>query len=241
MRAANIPANAGRPGPADRPGPLAPRPAAQARTAITERLAAACSRRRWRTVAAWGGAVVAALVLTVTMLHGLTTSGYVIGTTPSAQAGVLYTRALGGAAAHQPTDVIVLSSRSATVADARFRAAASQLANRVAAMPGVASVRPGLRRGSLLVSANGHAALIDLRVASDSGIEPVVQAVRAANGRDGIAVAVTGTHTLGNDLSTMSSNDLRRGEIDFGLPIALVILILVFGAVVAGLTPGPWP
>jgi putative drug exporter of the RND superfamily len=87
------------------------------------------------------------------------------------------------------------------------------------------------------VSANGHAALIDLHVASDSGIEPVVQAVRAANGRDGIAVAVTGTHTLGNDLSTMSSNDLRRGEIDFGLPIALVILILVFGAMVAGLTP----
>jgi putative drug exporter of the RND superfamily len=235
--AASTPANADRPGSADGPGLLPTQSPARARAGITERLASASSRRPWRTVAAWGGAVIACLVLTFTMLHGLSSSGYVIGTTQSAQADALYSKALGGAAAHQPTDVIVLSSSNATVADARFRAAASQLANRVAAMPGVASVRLDLRRGSPLVSANGHAALIDLRVASDSDIKPVVQAVRAANGRDGMAAAVTGAHTLGRDFSTMSSTDLRRGEIDFGLPIALVILILVFGAVVAGLTP----
>jgi uncharacterized membrane protein YdfJ with MMPL/SSD domain len=237
MRATNIPANAGRPGPAGTPGPPVPHRSAQGRPGITARLAAACSRRPWHTVGAWGGAVIASVALTVTMLHGLTTSGYVIGATQSSQAGALYAKALGGAAAHQPTDVIVLSSRTVTVTNPRFHAAASQLANRAAAMPGVTSVRLDLRRHSPLVSPGGHAALIALRVASDSDIKPVVQEVRAANGRDGIAVAVTGEHTLGNDFSTMSSIDLRRGEIDFGLPIALVILVLVFGAVVAGLTP----
>ena len=35
----------------------------------------------------------------------------------------------------------------------------------------------------------------------------------------------------------VSSSDLRHGEIDFGLPIAIVVLLLVFGAVVAGLMP----
>ena len=213
MRAADIPANTGRPGPSGAPGPLAPRPPTQGPPAITERLAAACSRRPWRTVAAWGGAVIASIVLTITMLQGLTTKGYVIGATQSSQAASLYAQALDGAAGHQPTDVIVLSSRSATVADARFRAAASQLANRVAAMPGVAIVRPGVRRSSLLVSANGHAALIDLRVASDSGIKPVVQAVRAANGRDGIAVAVTGTHTNGQSILPSLPDDSQHAVV----------------------------
>ncbi len=48
---------------------------------------------------------------------------------------------------------------------------------------------------------------------------------------------MTGDHTIGNDFSTLSSSDLRRGEVDFGLPISIVVLMLVFGAVVAGLMP----
>jgi MMPL family len=51
-------------------------------------------------------------------------------------------------------------------------------------------------------------------------------------------VAVTGDHTVGNDFTTLSASDLQHGELDFGLPIATVILLLVFGAVVAGLMPG---
>ena len=37
--------------------------------------------------------------------------------------------------------------------------------------------------------------------------------------------------------STCSQEDLENGELKFGLPAALVILLLVFGAVVAGLVP----
>ncbi len=197
----------------------------------------ASARRPWRVVAAWGAAVVVSMFCAVTLLHGLTTAGNVVGTTQSSQAGALYTKALGGAAAHQPTDVIVLSSPGATVGDPGFRAAVSMLAAHVAAMPGVANVQADLSQGSPLVSPTGHAALIDLSAATDSDIKPVVQAVRTANGRDGISVAITGEHTVNNDFATLATSDLRRGEIDFGLPIALAVLILVFGAVVAGLTP----
>jgi putative drug exporter of the RND superfamily len=133
--------------------------------------------------------------------------------------------------------VIVVSSAGITADDPGFRAAVSQLAARVAAMPGVTSVRFDLAPGSPLVSAARHAALIDLRAATDSAIKPVVQAVRAASGRDGISAAITGEHTANNDSSTLAARDLQRGELDFGLPIALVVLILVFGAVVAGLMP----
>jgi putative drug exporter of the RND superfamily len=208
-----------------------------ARAGLTERLAAASVRRPWRTLAIWGMAVVVSVILAGTVLHGLTTTGQVVGTTQSSQAEALYNRALGAAAGRQPTDVIVLSSPGATVADPGFRAATSLLADQVKTMPGVTSVQLDLGRGSPLVSADRHAALIDLRAATDADIKPVVQAVQAANGRDGMLVAITGVHTVGNDFTTLSASDLRHGEIDFGLPIALIILVLVFGAVVAGLMP----
>ena len=65
----------------------------------------------------------------------------------------------------------------------------------------------------------------------------MVKDVQAANGSGGFSVAVTGDHTVGNDFTTLSASDLQHGELDFGLPISIVILLLVFGAVVAGLMP----
>jgi RND superfamily putative drug exporter len=51
------------------------------------------------------------------------------------------------------------------------------------------------------------------------------------------AVSVTGEATLDHDFDLLSQEDLKEGELQFGLPAALIILLLVFGAVVAGLVP----
>jgi uncharacterized membrane protein YdfJ with MMPL/SSD domain len=204
---------------------------------VTGRLAAASARRPRRTLVAWGLLVLASLGLAATCLHGLTTTSQVVGATPSSRAEALYGQVTGGAAGRQPTDVIVVSSRTATASSDAFRAVVAGLAARLHADRGISDVRADLGPGSSLVSAGGHAALIELRAATDSDIKPVVAAVRAANGTGGFAVAVTGDHTIGNDFSTLSSSDLRRGEVDFGLPISIVVLMLVFGAVVAGLMP----
>jgi len=48
---------------------------------------------------------------------------------------------------------------------------------------------------------------------------------------------VTGDETLDHDFNLLSQEDLENGELKFGLPAALIILLLVFGAVVAGLVP----
>jgi putative drug exporter of the RND superfamily len=90
---------------------------------------------------------------------------------------------------------------------------------------------------SPLVSTNRHAALISLKAATDADIKPVIHAVQSASASGGFSVAITGDHTLDNDFSTLATSDLRRGELDFGLPIAIVVLLFVFGAVVAGLMP----
>ena len=218
------------PSPVSQPPPGAPR-------GLTGRLASASARRPRRALAAWGLLVLLSLGLAATSLHGLTSTSYVVGTTPSSRAEALYNRATGGSAGRQPTDVIVVSSKTATANSAAFRSVVGDLAARLRSDPGISGVRADLAPGSPLVSAGGHAALIGLRAASDADIKPVVSTVRAANGAGGFAVAVTGDHTVGNDFTTLSSSDLRHGEIDFGLPIAIVILLLVFGAVVAGLMP----
>jgi uncharacterized membrane protein YdfJ with MMPL/SSD domain len=224
------------PHPSALPGPVSQPPPAASR-GLTGRLASVSSRRPRRTLLAWGLLVLLALGLAATSLHGLTSTSHVVGTTPSSRAEALYNRATGGSAGRQPTDVIVVSSKTATASSAAFRSVVGDLAVRLRSDPGISGVRADLAAGSPLVSAGGHAALIGLHAASDADIKPVVSAVRAANGAGGFAVTVTGNHTVGNDFTTLSSSDLRHGEIDFGLPISIVILMLVFGAVVAGLMP----
>jgi putative drug exporter of the RND superfamily len=65
---------------------------------------------------------------------------------------------------------------------------------------------------------------------------PLYDVVQAEDGRDGFSVAVTGDGTWGIEARELAESDLRRGEL-IGVPIAMVVLVLVFGAVVAGLVP----
>jgi uncharacterized membrane protein YdfJ with MMPL/SSD domain len=49
--------------------------------------------------------------------------------------------------------------------------------------------------------------------------------------------AITGELTLDEDFSALSEEDLREGELFFGAPAALIVLLLVFGTVAAGVVP----
>ena len=64
---------------------------------LTQRMAAASSRRPRRTLAIWGLLLLAALVLVGTSLKGLTTTAQVVGTTQSSQAVALYNQVVGSA------------------------------------------------------------------------------------------------------------------------------------------------
>jgi RND superfamily putative drug exporter len=87
------------------------------------------------------------------------------------------------------------------------------------------------------VSPDGHSALVSLLILSDSGAGPVEQVVERANGVGGFEAGITGYRTANHDFGKQSQTDLEKGELAFGLPAALVVLLLVFGAVVAGLVP----
>ena len=71
-------------------------------------------------------------------------------------------------------------------------------------------------------------------------IEPVVELVEVADGQGGLG---RGTHrraTADRDFQELADQDLRDGELAFGLPAALVVLLLVFGLLARGAGPPTW-
>lgn len=206
---------------------------------ITERLARASAARPRRTLAAWAVAVVAALVLVVTALHGLTSNAHVVGTPESTKAAHAVAAAFPPTPAdlkRQVSDVVVVSSSRYTVDAPRFRSLVGRLVAQIRATGNVTNVRSYLDGNPELVSRDRHATLLQLEITSDSAAKPVVSVVQKADSAP-FSVTITGDHSVGSDFNTLSQRDLEHGELFFGLPAALLVLVLVFGAVVAGFVP----
>ena len=104
-------------------------------------------------------------------------------------------------------------------------------------MPGLARPRTYLDGDPSLVSDDRHATIVPLAIPDEDVAEMVIAIVERADEDAAFAVSVTGDQTLDYDFNLLSQEDLEKGELQFGLPAALIILLLVFGAVVAGLIP----
>ena len=207
---------------------------------VTERLARACAAHPRRTLMGWGVAVVVALVLVATSLHGLTSNSHVSGTPESTKAASLIAAAFPPTPAdlkRRVSDVVVVSSARYRVDSPQFRSLVSHLVQQLRATGKVINANSYLSGNRSLVSPDGHATLVQLLVGSDAAIKPVLPIVQEAGRTPGFDAAVTGDHTVANDFGTLSQRDLQHGELEFGLPAALVVLLLVFGALVAGLVP----
>ncbi len=197
---------------------------------LTERLARASARRPRRTFAFWGVAVLVALGLVATSLHGLSSQGKVVGNPESTKAKHTIARAFPGVVPSEKQDVIVVTSSRYDVGSPQFRAFGARLVAALHTTGEVRNARP------VAVSRDRHSALVSVQIRSDSGAGPVEQAVEHANG-GAFEVGITGYHSTGYDFGKQSQTDLEQGELAFGLPAALVVLVLVFGALVAGLVP----
>ena len=89
-----------------------------------------------------------------------------------------------------------------------------------------------------LLSPDRDAAVITIGMGPDAedGIKDVIDVVEQAD-EGPLEVTITGEFTADDDFLSLSNKDLKEGELFFGLPAALVVLLLVFGAVVASLVP----
>jgi RND superfamily putative drug exporter len=88
------------------------------------------------------------------------------------------------------------------------------------------------------ISVNGHAAyvLINLDMTEDQSVEAVDPIEATLHAPAGYSVALTGFGPIQKDAARISEQDLQRAE-TVSLPIAALVLILVFGSLVAGSMP----
>jgi RND superfamily putative drug exporter len=212
---------------------------------LTERLASGCAHHPWRTLLAWSGALVLALA-SVGLLLGsaLTTVGDVTAKPESVVGFDLLEERFP--ARDSVDELVVLRNEQGTVQDPGFRGRVTSLRAEIGAAEAVQDVGNPYGPGATsLVSADGRAVLLPVTMVdpdeSDAdpavGILDVIDAVETTGAQNGVSAAITGTWTLNNDFLVVSQHDLEKGELQFGLPAALIVLLLVFGAVVAALLP----
>jgi putative drug exporter of the RND superfamily len=205
---------------------------------LTERIARACAARPGRTLAAWGVALVASVFCLLFLLTGLTTEATLANNPESVRAEDL----LEGAFPPDPralvTDLAVVRSEELTVEDERFRNFVDGLIDDLRASEAVVGIRDyyGTRDPSL-ISEDRHATLLMLNIVSEEAAGDVIEIVEEADESPELSVSVAGNQVLDHDFNLLSERDLQEGELQFGLPAALIVLLLVFGAVVAGLVP----
>jgi putative drug exporter of the RND superfamily len=210
---------------------------------MTERLAVGSSRRPWRTLAGWAFALVVAIAITAAFVgDALSGDEEVTGDTEARRADELASVHFAdepGRPGRNASEVVVIRSASATVDEPRFERRVRAIAGELH-LAGATQVTTFYDAGERrLVSRDRDATgvLVALGPDAEDDIDGVVDAVQAADGRAGFDVTITGEHTLDSDFDTLAGEDLKNGELGFGLPAALIVLLIVFGSVVAGLIP----
>ncbi len=205
----------------------------------TERVARACARRPWTTLGVWLLALVVAIG-TIGALLDLTSEGEITSDPESEQAYRLIGR-------HFPPDpqaefvneLILIRSPSLNVDDLRFRSKVEAVLSEVRSSGAAHNATSVYESGDeALVSSDRRATLIPVGIGGDceGGAEQLIGIVEAADG-GAFDVKVSGECTFDRDLNQILDNDLKTGELYFGIPAALVILVLVFGALVAAVVP----
>ncbi|WP_418061303.1 MMPL family transporter [Pimelobacter simplex] len=182
----------------------------------------------WRAIGAWLAFVVVAVGLSATVsTHEVTDADYRLG--ESGRAATLMEQADLDA---PPTENVVISARAGDLDNAQARAAAADVADRMAGLDGVAGV------GDAVPSADGTALLVPVALTSDEiDAAPLLDATAAVQEEHpDLRVEQAGDVTIGDAIDERVGEDLQSAEI-VSLPITLVLMLLAFGALIAAGLP----
>ena len=205
----------------------------------TRNLARMSAEHPWRTVGLWLVALVAAGALVVTFLgDALTTEDDFTGTPESKAAGLLIDERMPATGeADEIDEVLVVRGHGLSVDDPAFRSAVEGLVASAASL-GAEAVETYYETGNEeLVSADRDTTIVPVMLAdtSDENVDQLVETVTSQSGEE-FETYITGGYTADADFRHAADEDLKTGEL-FGIGAALVVLLLVFGAVVASLVP----
>ena len=205
----------------------------------TEALARASARHPRRTVLCWLAIVVAAIAAAGMLLgSALTADSDMTNRPESLRAQALIDQRLP--AQRQAEEVVVVRSQTATAADPAFRARIARLRRSLSETGAAGAVGdPYGRGGAALVSHDRRAVMLPIVMGADpeDGVERLIAVVQRANRDAGLEASITGTYSAERDFMTVAGRDLRKGELGVGMPAALIVLVLVFGALVTAFVP----
>src|SRR5918999_5810831 len=212
-----------------------------------ESLARASSRRPWRTIGLWVVLIAAMGFVTSRFLGDVLTQEFEFTNEPeSVRAEEVIDRKFGTNGA-EDTEFVIVQSPSLTVADPSFEEAVRGLQGELATVDEEILASPPVsyydvaqqspERAAGLVSEDGRATLITVALKDTelSTIEELRGLVERERPED-FSVQIAGQGALFADFSEIAEEDLQRGE-TIGIAIALLILIVVFGSLIAALAP----
>jgi len=208
---------------------------------VVERIAGWSARHRKTALFGWLLLVVGAVMIG-NMLGTKNLNSYDPGQAGQAE------RVLARPGVVQPdSETVLIQARSGTrtvVSDPEIRRAIRQVTAALGAMPKVATgiespLAPG---GGKLISRDGRSALVMFNVVgnpdnADKTVVPAQRAVAAIQAaHPGLRVAEAGQASVNGAINNIISSDFRHAEVT-SVPITLVLLLLVFGALIAAGIP----
>jgi RND superfamily putative drug exporter len=208
-----------------------------------EAFARASSRHPWRTVVAWVLVLGGAIGVVASGLFGdaLTNAIDFTNEPEAKEAARLVEERLRG---EEPdSELILVASEAATVEDPTFAEYVGALQARVQALgPDVVKNVGSFLTEDGPVSESGRAVLLPVlmtdtdedALADDAKL--LDEAVTSVDRPEGFETHVAGPATLFNQFNEIIEEDIAKGE-SIGSIVALIVLLVVLGAVVAGLIP----
>ena len=218
---------------------------------MTESLARISSSRPWITIGIWLLSVVIALGIVGQLLPTATTTELRLIPRFSEVDSVEANRLLEGSPIEPPpAEIIIIQSESLSVDDPAFQAKVEEVTGDLRAL-GPEIIMDGANyyevlannplESLALVSSDRRSAIVALRLNGSIGealenVEEVIHVVEEADNQDGFRVLIVGDASSRYEQAELSAMDLEQGE-RIGVPVALLILLVLFGAVVAALIP----
>ena len=193
-------------------------------------------RFRWAFVIV--SAALMAISVTVSAVGGHLQSGGIIQTSESGRAAKLIETELPRSSGTSFT--VLFGSQTLTVTDPAYKAAVDKALAPIRSDSRVQSVLtaydPGPQAASL-VSKDRHLLLAVVSVKDDSVTAGTYYAeLRAKITSEVLTVQATGYLAINHDFNTILESDLQRAEY-VSLPLALILLLLVFGTLLAAMLP----
>ena len=218
---------------------------------MTEALARISSGRPWITMGVWLLLVLVALGIVGQLLPTATTTELRIIPRFGEVGSVTASELLEGSPIEPPpAEIVIVHSGTLTVDDNAFETKVQEVTGKlrelepevIRASTNYYEVLDATPLDSLaLVSTDRRSAIVAVQMTGALGdalenIEEVIHVVEEADGQDGFEVLIVGDVSSRFEQAELSAEDLEQGE-RFGLPVALLILLVLFGAVVAALIP----